>query len=174
MMFSKKGKKSENVELKMTAMIDVVFQLLIFFLVGTKFRVPEGELEAYLPEEGAPTNQTRRLEEVDEIRVSLLVSHRGATGEPRVLIDNKRVQPGSRFGKSPMAWLESELFRLGKSKAMRDEVPIIISAEPDLSYKWVIATLNTCRKARFKKVNFAASARNAPDPFKGKAPPGAP
>ena len=174
MNFSKDGKKTEHMELKMTAMIDVVFQLLIFFLVGTKFRVPEGELEAYLPEEGAPTNLTRRLEEVDEIRVSLLVSHRGPKGMPKVVIDNKRVQPGSRLGKSPMEWLESELFRLGERKAMRDTVPIVIAAEPDLAYRWVIATLNTCRKARFKKVNFAASPRNAPDPYKGKAPPGVP
>jgi biopolymer transport protein ExbD len=174
MRFFKDGKKNEHMELKMTAMIDVVFQLLIFFLVGTKFRVPEGELEAYLPEDGAPTSLSRRLEEVDEIRVSLFVTQRGPEAMPRVEIDNRRVQPTAAMGRSSMEWLEAELFRLGQNKAMRETVPIIIEAEADLAYRWVVQTLNICRKARFEKVQFAASKRNAPDPFAGRAPPAAP
>ena len=37
---------AESTTLKMTSMIDVVFLLLIFFIVAAKFRVPEGELDA--------------------------------------------------------------------------------------------------------------------------------
>ncbi len=43
-----KGDPGE-VETDMTSMIDVVFLLLIFFMLATKFKMPEGTLRSYLP-----------------------------------------------------------------------------------------------------------------------------
>lgn len=160
----------DECKLNMTPMIDVVFQLLIFFMVGCKFRVPEGELEAYLPEEGAPRELHKRVEEVDEIRITLRVSQAGATNPeaaPSVLLDGKRV---GGTGAGGMAWLHNHLQTLAADKQVRDEVPIIIEAEPDLAYRWVIHVLNLCRRERFKKVNFAASKRGAPLPSGAKKP----
>jgi biopolymer transport protein ExbD len=156
----------EDTKLKMTAMIDVVFQLLIFFLVGTKFRVPEGELEAYLPRnEGAPTTLQKRLEEVEEIRITLLIRQGGDTDPelpPSVRLDNTAAPGGIQAGS--MKWLERELYRLGGNKAMREKIPVIIEAEPQLAYKWVIQTLDLCRRIGFRQVRFGQSKRNAPDP----------
>jgi len=154
----------KDTELRMTAMIDVVFQLLIFFLVGTKFRVPEGELEAYLPEEGGPPKNLQELPEVDEIRVTLRVAQVTSAnpyGAPSVLLDNTASKAGVRGGS--MGWLERELDTLGRSKEVLENVPIIIEAEPHLAYKWVIEALDICRRTGFKKVNFAASKRNQPE-----------
>ena len=52
-MSKKKGSRfaSEEVELDLTPMIDIVFNLLIFFMCATKFRTPEGMIESYLPNE---------------------------------------------------------------------------------------------------------------------------
>ena len=156
----------EHTSLKMTAMIDVVFLLLIFFIVGTKFRVPEGELDAYLPDEGAPVKPTERKIPVDEIRVLLRISAAGASNPavpPAVFLDGKRLGAGMTTGS--MRWLSDELTKLAKDdQAVREEVPVIIEAEPRLAYRWVIQALNICRKARFKKVHFAASRRGAPLP----------
>jgi len=154
----------DNPKMQLVPMIDIVFQLLVFFFLGTHFRVPEGELDAYLPEEGAPTQLTRRAADVDEIRVTLQVTQAGALNKdepPSVLLDGRG--SAAAGGKGGMEWLESQLRRLGADKRMRDNVPVIIEAEPELSYKWVIEALNICRKANFAKVNFAASKRNAPD-----------
>jgi len=169
-----RGRDDEHMALKMTAMIDVVFQLLIFFLVATKFRVPQGELDAYLPDEGAPKTTQERDVPVDELIITLRVSQRGASSpdaEPSVLLDGQSAGPTARSGS--MRWLESELRRLAKDPRMRENVPIIIEAEPHLAYQWVIYTLNLCRMPDigFEKVNFAASKRNAPAPA-GKSPPG--
>jgi len=174
-----RGRSGEPTTLKMTAMIDIVFQLLIFFLVATKFRVPEGELDAYLPEEGAPIQITKRDVPVDEIRVTLRVS--AAAGRGKGLPPNPTVQPsvlldGKRFGEGgastgSMKWLAKQLNKLAEDDKVRDEVPVIIEAESRLAYQWVIQALNICREARFKKVHFAASKRNAPLPG-GARPPG--
>ena len=43
------GLRVERIELKMTAMIDVTFLILIFFMCTMKFRVAENRLEAHLP-----------------------------------------------------------------------------------------------------------------------------
>jgi len=163
----------EHTTLKMTAMIDVVFLLLIFFIVGTKFRIPEGELDAYLPDEGAPVELIERKIPVDEIRVLLRISEASAGNPgiaPAVFLDGKRLGP--RISTGSMRWLSDELTRLAKDdEVVRQEVPVIIEAEPHLAYRWVIEALNICRKARFKKVHFAASKRSVPLPG-GSKPPG--
>ncbi len=50
---SRSGKHSGNLELNMTPMIDVVFLLLIFFMVTTVFRTPQA-LEINLPPKDNP------------------------------------------------------------------------------------------------------------------------
>ena len=161
-MAREKRKIGTDTKLNMTPMIDVVFQLLIFFLVGTKFRIPEGELEAYLPNEGQPKTIVERLQDVDEIRVTLRVAQGGPTAHPSVLIDG--TGSAAAAGAGSLKWLETELARLGTNKTIREEVPIIIEAEPHLAYKWVVQTLNIARRQKFVKVHFAASKRNAPLP----------
>ncbi len=160
---------SSDTELKMTPMIDVVFQLLIFFLVGTKFRVPEGELEAYLPRDEGPPTKKSEVIDVREIRVTLMVSQSGERNPnvpPAIRLDDTEVGSQTDSGTS-MRWLERKLYLIvGTNKAMLQKVPVIIEAEPHLAYRWVIATLDLCRKIGFHKVNFAASKRNAPEPEK--------
>lgn len=45
-----RGRRDEEPSLNLTPMIDVVFQLLIFFMVATTFADPEKELGIELPE----------------------------------------------------------------------------------------------------------------------------
>jgi len=162
----------EVTKLKMTAMIDVVFQLLIFFLVGTRFRMPEGELDAYLPEKGAPIELHQRDIPVDEIRITLRVSQAGSddpTARPSVLLDGKSYRWSS--APPPARTFQNRLRELSRDADTLEKVPVIIEAEPHLAYRWVIETLNLCRKMRFEQVNFAASKRNAPLP-ENTSPPG--
>jgi biopolymer transport protein ExbD len=52
---SRRPKKNKHIkdeaEMSMTPMIDIVFQLLIFFLVSAKFITFEGQLSSYLPKD---------------------------------------------------------------------------------------------------------------------------
>ena len=50
-------------EADMTPMIDVVFLLLIFFMLATKFKMPEGTLRSYLPKNRGESNSRPMLSE---------------------------------------------------------------------------------------------------------------
>ena len=69
-----------------------------------------------------------------------------------------------------MTWLSEELEKLARDVSVREEVPVIIDPEPRLAYRWVIQTLNICRKARFKTVKFAAAKPATPPADAAKTP----
>ena len=55
-------------KMDMTPMIDVVFQLMIFFMCTIKFKTLEGKLSAYLPKDvGVNSSDAEPLEKVDII-----------------------------------------------------------------------------------------------------------
>jgi biopolymer transport protein ExbD len=156
----------EHMGLKMTAMIDVVFLLLVFFVTTTRFRIPEGELDAYLPEEGAPVKPIERKLPVDEIRITLRIASNAAGDSdipPEVFLDGVRI--GASVKSIPtMAQLYLKLKVLAADEEVREKVPVIIDPQETLAYRWVIDALNACRLAKFEKVHFAASRASAPPP----------
>ena len=149
MVFKRTAAGKKDTPLKMTAMIDIVFQLLIFFLIGTQFRVPEGEMAAHLPGRGGPDPPPPEV--VEPIRVALLAPA-DRTREPAALMDGRRTS---------MRQMETWVFRAASDKRTRNSVAEIIDAEPDVRYRWVIRTLDVCRKAGFASVHVAASKRGA-------------
>ena len=64
-MSKKKGSRFEleEVVLDLTPMIDIVFNLLIFFMCATKFRTPEGVIEAFLPKDKGQASGTPQTSE---------------------------------------------------------------------------------------------------------------
>ena len=52
----------EEVEMDLMPMIDIIFQLLIFFLLSAKFIAFEGQLQAYLPKDRGPNTAPATLE----------------------------------------------------------------------------------------------------------------
>ena len=58
----------EEVKMDMTPMIDVVFQLIIFFMCNIKYKTLEGRLDAFLPKDvgvnSAPATQPPEKVEV--------------------------------------------------------------------------------------------------------------
>ena len=88
--------------LNLTPMIDVVFQLLIFFMVATTFLDPEREIEVELPE--AATGETTE-EDLDEIVIN--VTREGGfvvSGETldRMRLDQVLAQAASRDPETPV------------------------------------------------------------------------
>ncbi|NQV27896.1 MAG: biopolymer transporter ExbD [Rhodopirellula sp.] len=52
----RKQSKGEKLETNMSAMIDIVFQLLIFFMLTLRIVEPEGDFNVNMPANGAPTD----------------------------------------------------------------------------------------------------------------------
>ncbi len=61
-----------NTTMEMTPMIDVTFQLLIFFMLTIKFKILEGKLAAYLPKDVGVNQSDAEPKEKTDIRVSVL------------------------------------------------------------------------------------------------------
>ena len=63
-----RSQKRSSIALRMTAMIDVIFLLLIFFVLTARFRQPEQFLPIQLP---SMRSQLQRLDVIDPLRVSI-------------------------------------------------------------------------------------------------------
>jgi biopolymer transport protein ExbD len=68
---ARKKPEIEEVKVELTPMIDVVFLLLIFFIVTMKFKVLEGKLETELPKDvGVNSGEVEDLLEKLEIKIT--------------------------------------------------------------------------------------------------------
>ena len=66
---------TEEHDMEMTPMIDVVFLLLIFFLCTLKFKTLEGKLSAFLPKDVGVN--TTEAEPIEKVEILLEVVHEG-------------------------------------------------------------------------------------------------
>ncbi|MEM7235655.1 MAG: biopolymer transporter ExbD, partial [Planctomycetota bacterium] len=69
-------------ELQMTPMIDIVFQLLIFFLLSAKFIALEGQLSSYLPKDKGLSSSPAQL---DLVNVTFELDWTGGDEDGRVV-----------------------------------------------------------------------------------------
>lgn len=133
-------RKKEKLDINITPMIDVVFLLLIFFMVTTTFN-RETALNIKLPEaEGTEPEQHPK-----EIRLTIdadgVYYLTGDDGLPHELVNQQK------------ATLKQELLKLaGASRNM----PFIISADGATPYQSVIRALDIAGQVGFSHITFAA------------------
>ena len=151
----------EEAKMDMTPMIDVVFQLIIFFMCNIKYKTLEGRLDAYLPKDvGVNTSPATQIEKV-EITIKVV-----QVGERR---DPKHVdQPWS--GKGTYEYLGRTLsYQIGPRKtADIDEVRKVlaqlhredperkstIDCRPGTIYADMIPVLDAAVDAGFSDITF--------------------
>jgi len=123
--------RGDNVKLEMTPMIDVVFQLLIFFVVTLK--------------------QDDILSHMDVSRPGVSVIE-DTVEVPRGLVkievyDGGFMANGVRVG---VAELDRRLSRLGR---YNPDVSVIIKCTPDSPHASLVKLLDVCAKARLKNLS---------------------
>ena len=114
----------------MTPLIDVVFLLMIFFLLTINFEEPEPVLTNRLPQIGSQdsADPTQDWETV-ELRIAMV---RGG--------DAVRLHLAERV-------VESYDALLGYLAVLPDDVQIVIDAADDVPYQHLIGVYNTCLKS---------------------------
>ena len=126
----------------MTPMIDVVFLLLVFFMVGMQIRNPEGILKTFLPRGGDgpgefPTNDlTIRLQ--------------------------KNLAESTK--KKPVVEIFFEQYRCRDLDDLRNrlcllseeisEIPIVIDGGPNVPFEYILGSLDACKQAKFTNILF--------------------
>jgi len=120
-------------ELQLAPMLDVVFQLLIFFLVSFEFQRSEMDMKVQVPsaQEGADEKRAR-----GEIIVNVR-----ANGE--VVVENQTMtQPQ----------LREKLTAIAK---LHENQPIRLRGDAKCEYQTIVEVIDTCQKAGIWNISFA-------------------
>ena len=132
-------KKRENVDITLVSMIDVLFVLLLFFMVSTTFS-QHTEVNIKLPEAEGTESQEHPKTVTLVIDADGIYSLVGEDGSPHRLNDQTR------------AGLKQELSQLpDQSKAL----PFIINADDKTPNKAVMTALDVAGLAGFSHITFA-------------------
>ena len=131
MRFSRRNR--ESLELNITPLIDVVFLLLIFFMVSTTF-TRETQLLIDLPESSI---DARLIEEV----VDISISKRGSIAVNQRLIYD--------------ADLESLISAITEVSGTKNTLPIVIRADAETPHQSVIMAIDAAGRLGFTKIKIA-------------------
>ena len=147
-------------QLSMTSMIDVVFLLLIFFLLSAKFISHEKHLASQLPRDRGPGPEFETMKpdaiiqldwRGDEGHARAYYSGMMApTDEPAVVFDRRRddrvgyVSPDFEMVER---WLASGADRFGR------DLPVTVRTSGDVPTQMVVSVLDSCTRLRL--ANFA-------------------
>jgi len=166
-------KTVKAVQLNMTPMIDCVFLLLLFFMVGAKFKELDRKLDTDLPKAGKPNPKDKDTELFQEIWIQI-APKRGPDGQPIVV-----QVPAVRFDGSTLvgsdgrpvyeSWqlpyykvnnvpvkdesgLREKLRGLARPDSLKD--PVIIDVTDNSQHGWVMTALDYLNQFGFKNINF--------------------
>ncbi|MBT4836154.1 MAG: biopolymer transporter ExbD [Methylococcales bacterium] len=129
-----KTAQSEELELNLTPLIDVVFLLLIFFMVSTTF-THETQIKLQLPE---AQSEDREISKND---IEVTVDAQG-----RYFV-NQRQLVNTKFETLKKAFI--------KVAGNKRNQPFVISADANTSHQSVMTVLNAARQTGFIHITFA-------------------
>ncbi len=133
-------KEIEQVDVNITPLIDIVFILLIFFMVSTTFK-QEFEVGLELPE--ASSNNMLRDKSIE-----ITINANGEFFVNRQQLVNTQVVTIKRA--------------LEKIAGDARDFPIIISADAKATHQSVIAAMDAARQLGFAKLNFSTQQTSKP------------
>ena len=130
--------RKQSPELNLTPLIDVVFLLLIFFMVSTTFQKDaaiEVELPGVSPETSAPQEEPVKS-------IELTVDRDG-----NYFVNEKALVNNS---------MDNLVRAIEREAGERRDMPFIINADADASHQSVIRVMDAAGSSGFQKITFAA------------------
>ncbi len=139
----RKPTPSFPVEMPMGAMIDMVFLLLVFFLVNARPLPQEKEIPLSLP---GTVSQEQPVEIPEELRIVI-------TGKGEVLLNDAMLDD---LNTREMPMLQMALSRFREAAAANRSLPFVMLEVADTAtHQRIVDVLNTCTKAQITSVTFA-------------------
>jgi len=143
---AQKHEQGEKIQPPMTPMIDIVFQLLIFFLL-TPSQSGEGYLTTNLPKTSGPVPNKPQITDVQRVKIELQVPEHDDEGVVIILNDSQN------FGRN-FEGLLAALQGL-RDRGLPPDHPVLISPWMSCRHKWVVRAFDMAVAARFTDVHFA-------------------
>lgn len=150
----RKRKADETVEMQMGPMIDMVFLLLVFFMVTAKPVKEESDIQIALP---GPMSQAEPLDIPDEQRIMINID--GSV----VLNDLVVAEPNDRTMNDLIVTLKrfKQAADANKSKAL-----VTLAPDGEVPHQRTVDVLNACAVAEIKGVTYdVQTATNGGDDF---------
>jgi len=123
--------ESESSLLELTPLIDVIFLLLIFFMITTTFRQKEPSINIKLP-----TSSIEEVVETKEVVVTI-------TKNKKLYINTKQVP------------LRNFVPELSKTLKLARKPNVIIRGDKDLDYGFIVNIMTLCRKSGARVLDIA-------------------
>lgn len=139
----KKGVGGEQMQLQMTSMIDVVFLLLIYFIVTANFTIDEGTLVATMP---GNSSENRPEDDLDPpVNIDLTSADDGVTYA--IVVNGQRIDDATALS----AYMQN---RVQTAQMAIDD---IVQIKPQGVVRWqhVVNVFNACVSAELENVGFA-------------------
>ena len=130
-----------NFSVRMTPLIDVVFLLMIFFIMTLNFLEPEGILENRFPET-ARRMASDQQKDWETVRIHVSVGD----NSPRIYLQDRQLND-----------IKDLLINLN---LLPRDIMIVIDPDSKVSYKHVISIYNTCLKSKKTNIAFSISRTN--------------
>lgn len=124
----------EEATINLTPMIDVVFLLVIFFMVGAHFGEPEGRIEVNVPGVGELRSMAR---EPDERLVEV-------SGDGKLMLDNQSVS------------LEQLASQIRYAYEQYPQIRVAVRGEGEASFQRVAEVLQVIRSTGVQQMGIAA------------------
>ena len=133
MQIRNRKKANDKIELQMTPMIDIVFQLLVFFVMTFKIVAQEGDFNIRMPRQ-AP-NQTNVAPEFPASILTLTADENG-TLTSIVWNDNQTFESFDELHRHVISYV-------GDSVETREAAEVEIIADFDLRYEYVVQAITS-------------------------------
>jgi biopolymer transport protein ExbD len=143
--------KIEDVVIELTPMIDVVFLLLIFFIVTLKFKVLEGKLPTFLPKDvgvnAAPVDDLLEKLEVYIVAGGTTEGRNGERFAMQIALQGAKVSSLLTFHD-----------RLAAMKERDPELKLTLYPQEGINYEQVVKVVDECVRAQITDITFAGVA----------------
>lgn len=138
-----RGRRDTKMQPPLTPMIDVTFQLLLFFLLTMQFREAEGRIPGTLP----PVGQGVSASVAKEVKLRIQRTGEGA----EYFIGRQSVGVNA----------PEPLFRtlVNAREQLSADAPLVIEPDFQVPWKYVVEAFAQAVKAKFEKIGFGAVSR---------------
>ncbi len=142
----KKYKPQKQPQPPMTPMIDVTFQLILFFVLTFEFRESEGMIPGTLPAKGIVVQSEIDLPPLDPIQIRVIPSANRESASYEMTGVTVAIGSPHELG---------QLLQQRQEQIGSKEVPIVIFPSQDVPWGFVVEAFNQAKRAKFQKIGFA-------------------
>ena len=135
-------RRREEPDINLTPLIDVVFLLLIFFMVSTTFR-KESDFEIELPE----ASQKPTVEESEQLELAI-------DAQGRYFVDGKALDDDR---------LTTLIAALKEAAGEDREQPLVIRADSETSHQAVVKAMDAAGQLGLRRLSIATLSKPVPD-----------